>query len=121
MIVGMSRTFARFAALPAAIALLAALWAMPAFADPRDFNVVNGTSVVLTHVFVSPSDTQDWGDDIMGRDVLNPAETVNVTFGKFDGTSCLYDVKVVGQAGASGVLYKVDLCSVTTVTFSDGN
>ncbi len=54
-------------------------------------------------------------------DVLNPAETVNVTFGKFDGTSCLYDVKVVGQAGESGVLYKVDLCSVTTVTFSDGN
>src|SRR5436190_18963382 len=111
----------RFAALPAAIALLAALWAMPAFADPRDFNVVNGTSVVLTHVFVSPSDTQDWGDDIMGRDVLNPAETVNVTFAKFDGSTCLYDVKVVGQAGESGVLYKVDLCSVTTVTFSDGN
>ena len=66
--------FARFAAVPAALALLAALWAMPAFADPRDFNVVNGTSVVLTHVFVSPSDTQDWGDDIMGRDVLNRLE-----------------------------------------------
>ena len=71
---------------------------MPAFADPRDFNVVNGSSIVLTHVFVSPSDTQEWGEDIMGRDVLSPAETVNVTFGKFDGNSCLYDVKVVGQA-----------------------
>ncbi len=117
----MRRMIVRFAALPAAIALLAALWAMPAFADPRDFNVVNGTSVVLTHVFVSPSDIVDWGDDIMGRDVLNPAETVNVTFGKFDGNSCLYDVKVVGQAGESGVMYKVDLCSVTTVTFTEGN
>src|SRR5437879_13552931 len=85
MMVDMHRTFARFAALPAAIALLAALWAMPAFADPRDFNVVNGSSIVLTHVFVSPSDTQDWGVDIMGRDVLRPAETFHVTFGTFDG------------------------------------
>ena len=99
---GMHRIFARFAAVPAALALLAALWAMPAFADPRDFNVVNGSSIVLTHVFVSPSDTQEWGEDIMGRDVLSPAETVNVTFGKFDGNSCLYDVKVIGQGGQIG-------------------
>jgi hypothetical protein len=117
----MYRTSVRLAALPAMIALLAALWAMPAFADPRDFNVVNGTSVVLTHVFVSPSDTMDWGDDIIGRDVLNPAEGVSVTFRKFDGNTCLYDVKVVGQAGETGVMYKVDLCTVTTVTFNDGN
>src|ERR1700716_3641003 len=107
----MRRSFARFAALPAAIALLAALWAIPAFADPRDFTVVNSTSVILTHVFVSPSDTAEWGDDIMGRDLLNPDETVSVTFGKFDIDSCLYDVKVLGQQGQTGVLYKVDLCS----------
>lgn len=113
----MRRTFARFAA----VALLAALWVMPAFADPRDFSVVNNSSIVLTHVFVGPSDSADWGDDIMGRDVLNPSETVNVTFSKFDGSSCLYDVKVIGQSGQTGVLYKVDLCNTTTVTFSDSN
>jgi hypothetical protein len=117
----MRTIFARFAALPAAVALLAALWALPAFADPRDFSVVNSTTVVLSHVFVSPSDTADWGEDIMGRDVLNPDETVNVTFGKFDSNSCLYDVKVLGQQGQSGVLYKVDLCTTTTVTFSDSS
>ena len=105
----------------AAVALVAALWALPAFADPRDFNVVNNTSIVLTHVYVSPSDTSDWGDDIMGRDVLNAGENVDVTFRKFDGTACLYDVQVVGQQGQSGVLYKVDLCSISTVTFSDRN
>ena len=109
----------RFFALPAAIALLAALWAIPAFADPRDFAVVNNTSLVLTHVFVSPSDIADWGDDIMGRDVLDSGASVNVVFGAFDGTTCLYDVKVLGQGGQVGYLYKVDLCSVTNVTFSD--
>ena len=117
----MRRTFGRLAAVPAAVALLATLWTVPAFADPRDFNVVNNTSIVLAQVYVSPSDTSDWGDDIMGRDVLNAGENVDVTFRKFDGATCSYDVKVVGQQGQSGVLYKVDLCSTNTVTFSDSN
>jgi len=88
------------------------LWALPAFADPRDFNVVNDTSIVLTAVYVSPSDASD---------VLSAGDNVDVTFRKFDGISCLYDVKVIGQQGQSGVLYKVDLCSLSTVTFSDSN
>lgn len=117
----MPRFFGRLAGVPAVLALAAALWALPAFADPRDFNVVNATSIVLTAVYVSPSDTSDWGDDIMGRDVLSAGDNVDVSFRKFDGTSCLYDVKVIGQQGQSGVLYKVDLCSVSTVTFSDSN
>jgi hypothetical protein len=117
----MRRTLRWFAAMPAAVALLAALWAIPAFADPRDFNVANNTSIVLTQVYVSPSDTADWGDDIMGQDVLNAGENVDVSFRKFDGTTCLYDIKVTGQQGQVGFLYKVDLCSISTVTFSDSN
>jgi hypothetical protein len=106
------------AAIPMA-ALLVAMFAMPALADPRDFTVNNNTSFVLTHVYVQSSDSNTWGDDIMGRDVLDSGTSVNVVFGAFDGTTCLYDVKVLGQAGQVGYLYKVDLCSVTNVTFSD--
>ena len=115
------RRFSRLLAVAPIAALAIAAFAAPAFADPRDFNVANNSSITLTHVFVSPSDEQSWGDDILGRDVLNPAETVDVSFAKFDGNSCMYDVKVLGQQGQQGVLYKVDLCSTTTVTFSDGN
>jgi hypothetical protein len=109
----------RLAPALAAASLLAAALAVPALADPRDFSVVNGSSVTLTHLFVSPSDEQQWGDDILGRDVLNPSESVDVTFRGFDGSTCLYDIKVLGQQGQQGVLYKVDLCSSSTVTFSD--
>ncbi len=112
-------TFVRFATLPAALALLVALWVMPALADPRDFSVVNDSSITLAQVFVGPSDSADWGNDIMGRDVLSSGETVNISFSRFDGETCLYDVKVVGSAGEIGVMYKVDLCSVTTVSFHD--
>jgi hypothetical protein len=107
-----------FAAIPMA-ALLVALFALPALADQRDFTVVNNSSLILTHVYVTSSDTTAWGDDIMGRDVLNPSETVDVAFNGFDGSTCLYDVKVMGQGGQEGYLYKVDLCTISTVTFSD--
>jgi hypothetical protein len=117
----MRRTFARLAAVPAAVALLAALWAVPALADPRDFNVINNTTVVLTHVYVSPSDTEEWGGDVMARDVLNPSDSVKVSFAGFDLSTCLYDVKVIGQQGQQGVLYKIDLCNTSTVTFSDSD
>ncbi len=89
-----------------------------AFADPRDFELRNNSSVDLAYVYVSPSATDDWGDDILGVDVLPAGQTVNVSFKKFDGTTCNYDVKVVGTGGESGVLYKVDLCSVSFVSFS---
>jgi hypothetical protein len=55
----------------------------------------------------------------MGRDVLESGTSVNLVFSGFDGTTSLYDVKVMGQGRQEGYLYKVDLCTVTNVTFSD--
>lgn len=71
-----------------------------------------------TSVYVSPSDMDNWGDDVMGRDILPVGNVVNLTFSGFDGASCNYDIKVLGTGGQEGYLYKVDLCNVTTVTFS---
>jgi len=97
-----------------------ALGAQLAFADPRDFTLVNGSPVTLTHVYVSPSDTSDWEEDVMGRDVLNPGESVDIVFPASDSNvgKCLYDIKVLARDGREGFLYKVDLCTTTTVTFS---
>src|SRR3712207_5253889 len=43
-----------------------------AFADPRDFTLINNTGQVITEVYVSPSNQTDWGEDVLGRDVLMP-------------------------------------------------
>ena len=98
--------------------VLVLVLAQGALADPRDFELDNNGSVDIAYVYVSPSATDDWGDDLMGTDVLPSGQSVNINFAKFDGSTCQYDVKVVGVGGEQGYLYKVDLCSVTTVTFS---
>jgi hypothetical protein len=103
----------------AAAALLVLCIAQGALADPRDFTLVNNSSVDISFVYVSPTSVDDWGDDVMGTDTLSSGSSVDISFSKFDASLCSYDIKVVGSGGEQGFLYKVDLCSVSTVTFSD--
>ena len=88
-----------------------------AFADPRDFDLINATGQVITEVYVSPSNQTDWGDDVLGRDVLMPDESVQIVFQKFIPGNCLYDIKVITESGAEGELTQVNLCETHTVTF----
>lgn len=96
---------------------LAAAGSGTAHADVRDFTLYNDSAVTIYYVYVSPSDTSDWGDDVLGTDVLLPGDSVDIVFRRFDGT-CYYDIKVVGENGEEGFLWAVDLCSTTYVTFS---
>jgi len=89
-----------------------------ALADPRDFTLENASDVVITHVYVASSDTMNWEEDVLGRDVLAPGESVEITFSGFSAGACSYDIKVLAADGREGYLYGVDLCAVSLVTFS---
>lgn len=90
-----------------------------AHADPRDFTLINAhPTVTITHVYVGPSNQADWGEDILGRDVLPPGESVFIYFTRFTPGDCFYDIRVVFADGDEGLLYGVNLCETDTVTFS---
>ncbi len=90
------------------------------FADPRDFTLQNSSSVDIAYVYIAPSGTDTWGDDAMGTDILPSGQSVDMNYsGGSDDNTCVFDIKVVGSQGQEGYLYKVDLCSVSTVTFHD--
>jgi hypothetical protein len=111
----------RFFAYPAialALALTISGFNSPAaHADSRDFTLYNDTGQVISYVYVSASNETDWGDDVLGRDVLDDGDNVFIYFKKFNPVSCLYDIKVVTSTGAEGSLTQVNLCDVDTVTF----
>jgi hypothetical protein len=109
--------FARATGAMLALMLVVASTAT-AFADPRDFTLINNTSQVITEVYVSASNQTDWGEDVLGRDVLMPGENVDIAFQRFTPGDCLYDVKVITESGAEGELGQVNLCETTTVTFN---
>jgi hypothetical protein len=112
------RGLSLFAAIVAVVTLVA-LAAPETHADPRNFTLINDSSITISHVYVAASASNDWGDDILGRDVLLPGESVDILFSRFDGEAgvCLYDIMVMGKDGEEGYLYGVDLCNTLTVTF----
>lgn len=72
----------------------AALLALTATAAAEDltFTLKNGTKSVLTRFYTSPVGVNDWEDDVFGKDVLNPGESIDITIA--DGRNvCKYDMR----------------------------
>lgn len=92
--------------------------AAPAVADDakQDFKLVNKTGYELKALYVSPSKSDDWEDDVLGQDTLADGETVNVHFSPKTHT-CKWDLKVTySDDDSSAVWHNIDLCTVEKVT-----
>ena len=105
-------------AAPLALALASPL-STAVHADQRDFTLINGSSAVLTHLYVSPSASEQWGEDILGQAVVNPTESVFVYFSNFTADGCGYDILASFSDGGQGKMLAADLCASDSITFSD--
>lgn len=101
-----------------AASLLSAAFAAPAFAEDLQFELINQTSQVLDQFYASPSNTNEWGEDILGQDVLGAGESGTVTIA--DGSDqCEYDLKSVFQSGEEVVREAADLCETGSYTLTE--
>jgi hypothetical protein len=106
------------ASIVGALLLVGAL-STSVFADSRDFTLNNNSDYTLAHAYVSPTTNDNWGADILGRDVLSPGESWNVTFDRGDANTCMWDFKAVTMEGLEVVLPHLDLCSITYVNIGN--
>jgi len=103
--------------------LVAAFAAALAFAAPagaqeakQDFRLVNKTGYELKALYVSPSKSDDWEEDVLGQDTLDDGQAVNVHFSPKTKT-CKWDLKVTySDDDSSAVWHDIDLCSVEKIT-----
>ena len=104
----------------AALALsVAVLSVTTAFADPRDFELINNTGQDIDEIYVGPSNQVDWGDNLVPDGKIFPhGNKVPINFQRFSQGDCLYDIKVVTVDGDEGEMSQVNLCETTTVTFN---
>ena len=97
------------------LAALAATLALPAIAADQDFKLVNKTGYQIDEVYVGPSSSRSWGQDIMGRDSLSDGDVLNVTFPNRTN-ACRFDIKVKYNDGDTATWESLDLCQVQRVT-----
>ena len=88
--------------------------------EPVTFHLNNGTDFVMMEFYASPPSEDDWEEDILGADVLEPGETVEITIN--DGRDdCLYDFLAVFSDGEDSVELmheEVEVCDGESYTYT---
>ena len=84
----------------------------------QNFTLVNDTGYGIREVYVSPTRSNDWEEDVMGSDVLDANTSVDITFPHGDRHHH-YDLKVVyDDDGTSAEWSDFDLCTISEITLS---
>lgn len=80
--------------------------------------VINGTSFDIHAIALSASESNNWGDDLLGDSVLEPGSTIEINLsGDTDG----WDMAVVDPDGQQLEFKNLDFTNYSKVTlFSDG-
>jgi hypothetical protein len=95
--------------------------AAPAAAQSNDpsFRVVNRTADVVQELYASPSTQQNWGQDRLGSEVIQPGASYIVRL-PADG-NCVYDIRFVYQGGRSEEKRSLNTCNLTDVVIGVAN
>lgn len=73
------------------------------------FTLVNGTDYVIMEFYASPPSSDDWEEDILGVDVLEPDEAVDITIDDWR-EDCNYDFLAVFEDGTELEHVDVSVC-----------
>ena len=87
----------------------------PALAENLDFTLVNKTGYVISEVHVSSAASNAWEEDVMGQDLLDNGESVDIEFEK-GSKGCKWDLKVTYDDEEEAVWKGFDLCSISEVS-----
>jgi hypothetical protein len=101
----------------AAIGLLSVCAVTTASAANRKVDIINETGRTMTEFYASATNADDWEEDILGADIMEPGDTFEIDID--DGTgACRFDFKAVFTDGSSHVRRNVNVCSISSFTYT---
>jgi hypothetical protein len=87
-----------------------------AFAQGKqDFTLHNKTGVEIHELYVAPHESDNWEEDVLGRDTLPDGETVEITFARKEKAK-LWDIKIVDGEENSVEWESLNLLEISEVT-----
>jgi len=97
------------------------LAASAAFAGDQDFVLHNRTGVEIHKLHISPHSSDEWGEDILGKDTMVDGETLEIKFHRTE-KAAHWDLRVEDSEGHSIVWENLNLLEISEVTlhFKDG-
>ena len=102
------------------IAFLLLCVGQAAWAGPQDFRLFNRTDVDIYHLYVAPSESEDWQEDVLGGAVLLNGADIDIVFAPDDDVE-LWDLRVEDQEGNFLYWREIDLMqAVEIILEADG-
>lgn len=98
-----------------ATALAAASLAAPAHASDEVLTIVNRTGYTIAEVYVAPTASDEWEEDVLTDDVLPNGSRTNIDMSESEDT-CRWDVRVVYDDGEDAYWRKLDFCEMSRIT-----
>ena len=95
--------------LPAAA--MAIVMAVPAWAQSQQIRFQNNSGTTLTYLFASDSNNQNWENDLLGQNVLQNGQYLDVTI--HNVSNCIYDVLMQFENGAE-YQDQINICQIGT-------
>ncbi len=95
-------------------AALMMLFSVSAFADDRDFVLINGTGYDIKFLGVNAPGDENWNDNELSG-VLNDGAQFKVKFSGAD-KGCSWNIKVTWTDNSWSLFRGLDLCTINTVT-----
>jgi hypothetical protein len=86
--------------------------------DARDFDLVNGSTSIITKMYIAPSASTEWGPQVL-KAPINPAETTSFSFSGPGAPGCLYDIHISYNDDRPDQLNNVNVCNVATLNVAD--
>jgi hypothetical protein len=89
----------------------------PASASDRVIELTNNTRLAIVEVYASPVGTGRWQEDLLGDDILAPANSVLVNI-EGRASNCRFDFKTVFDDGTSLIRRDINVCEVERYAIS---
>lgn len=90
--------------------------ALPAQGAEYKFTLINKSALGIAHMYVGPSSSEDWGDDILDKvGEIAPGGEATITVVTVDD-ECLYDFRFETPDGVELEQYEQNVCSLTDFT-----
>jgi hypothetical protein len=88
---------------------------LPGSANNLDFALTNLTGATLQAIYVSPTDSRGWEENVLGNDKLQDGDTINLKFDPAERAG-LWDLRVEAANGYYAEWKCIDLRTVTKIT-----
>lgn len=86
-----------------------------AMAEDLAFTLNNATSAAITEFYLSPTNVNDWEENLLGNDTLSAGQSTQISVE--DGrTTCVYDIKAVLKDGREADDRGINLCELGSYT-----